>query len=244
MEKESTIQNEIGFVGMKINLEALDVYDKDLKKLVDEHMRKGKHFGTIGNFPKPTLFKPGAEFLCKAFNFYPEIETDINYSQDDCIIFYSKCVLKDHEDGGVVAIAGGNANTYEPRYKKNAMGMLNTVQKMAEKRAFVAAVLFATGASLYFTQDVEDMNGFGKSNPEPKTRQVKTEVNGNANDNEIQDMIKDIQDNYPPSDMRGNFFTAINELGKGKTDKGKIVNIYQEIINNKKLLDAKEPTPF
>lgn len=34
--------------------------------------------------------------------------------------------------------------------------IVNTLQKMAQKRAYVAAVLLATNASEYFTQDVED----------------------------------------------------------------------------------------
>lgn len=35
--------------------------------------------------------------------------------------------------------------------------LVNTFQKMAEKRAFVGATLMATGASMIFTQDLEDM---------------------------------------------------------------------------------------
>jgi hypothetical protein len=35
--------------------------------------------------------------------------------------------------------------------------MKNTIMKMAQKRAFVGAILIATGASEYFTQDIEDM---------------------------------------------------------------------------------------
>jgi hypothetical protein len=38
--------------------------------------------------------------------------------------------------------------------------VINTIQKMAQKRAFVGAVLIATNASEYFTQDIEDMPGF------------------------------------------------------------------------------------
>lgn len=34
----------------------------------------------------------------------------------------------------------------------------NTIQKMAQKRAYVGAILNATGASEFYTQDVEDMN--------------------------------------------------------------------------------------
>ena len=36
--------------------------------------------------------------------------------------------------------------------------LVNTIQKMAQKRALVAAVLIGTGASQFFTQDVEDMS--------------------------------------------------------------------------------------
>lgn len=35
---------------------------------------------------------------------------------------------------------------------------INTVQKMADKRAYIAATLAATGASQWFTQDMEDMS--------------------------------------------------------------------------------------
>lgn len=40
---------------------------------------------------------------------------------------------------------------------------INTIQKMAQKRALIGAVLIATGASEFFTQDLEDIkhpNGF------------------------------------------------------------------------------------
>lgn len=39
----------------------------------------------------------------------------------------------------------------------DVMGLKNTIMKMAQKRAFVGAVLIATGASEFFTQDLEDM---------------------------------------------------------------------------------------
>ena len=37
--------------------------------------------------------------------------------------------------------------------------LVNTIQKMAQKRALVAATLIATSASEFFTQDVEDLSG-------------------------------------------------------------------------------------
>lgn len=39
----------------------------------------------------------------------------------------------------------------------DTLGQANTISKIAQKRAFVAAVLFASGLSEFFTQDIEDM---------------------------------------------------------------------------------------
>jgi hypothetical protein len=57
--------------------------------------------------------------------------------------------------------------------------ILNTVDKMAQKRALVAATLIVTNASEYFTQDLEDMayieGAFKDVTPEPKVEPVKTQ---------------------------------------------------------------------
>lgn len=42
----------------------------------------------------------------------------------------------------------------------DVIGMKNTIMKMAQKRAFVGAILIATGASEFFAQDLEDMELF------------------------------------------------------------------------------------
>lgn len=42
---------------------------------------------------------------------------------------------------------------------KDIADQVNTIDKMAQKRAFVAAILIATNASDYFTQDMEDFAG-------------------------------------------------------------------------------------
>jgi hypothetical protein len=41
--------------------------------------------------------------------------------------------------------------------------VVNTIQKMAQKRALVAATLIATSASEFFTQDVEDTDPYGRN---------------------------------------------------------------------------------
>lgn len=51
----------------------------------------------------------------------------------------------------------------------NVISMKNTIMKMAQKRAFVGAILLSTGASEFYTQDIEDMeiNGRVYSNEKP-----------------------------------------------------------------------------
>lgn len=56
--------------------------------------------------------------------------------------------------------------------------LINTVQKMGQKRAYIAATLSATGASQYFTQDLEDIPSFGEPNvaqQEVATRRIEEE---------------------------------------------------------------------
>lgn len=43
----------------------------------------------------------------------------------------------------------------------DVFSLVNTIEKMAAKRALVAAVLIGANASEFFTQDIEDMPGFG-----------------------------------------------------------------------------------
>jgi hypothetical protein len=67
------------------------------------------------------------------------------------------------------------------------IGLQNTMQKMAQKRAFVGAMLLATNASEFFTQDVEDM-GFidieGTVVEEPKSTSRAKEVKGTVQQRE------------------------------------------------------------
>ena len=68
---------------------------------------------------------------------------------------------------------GAQFKSNDPAIKDQAVGripnpdvadQINTIQKMAQKRALVAAVLIATGASEFYTQDVEDSDtGAGRA---------------------------------------------------------------------------------
>lgn len=52
----------------------------------------------------------------------------------------------------------------------------NTIKKMADKRAYIAATLLATGCSDIFTQDMEDFGADGNREPDPPPRTVAATV--------------------------------------------------------------------
>lgn len=65
----------------------------------------------------------------------------------------------------------------------DVVGVKNTIMKMAQKRAFVGAILLATGASEFFTQDIEDMelNGDIYSDKHPVGEFTEAEIIPNPN---------------------------------------------------------------
>lgn len=81
-------------------------------------------------------------------------------------------------------------------------GLKNTIQKMAQKRAFVGAMLIATGASEFYTQDVEDMDQFNPevANDTPKSpkpaEKVAEVVEGEVVPNSPAEKAEDV-DNFP-----------------------------------------------
>lgn len=67
-----------------------------------------------------------------------------------------RCTLVRREDGAVIAEGIGSCSTMETKYIDRPRDSENTVLKMAQKRALIAAVLNGFGLSDRFTQDVED----------------------------------------------------------------------------------------
>lgn len=68
----------------------------------------------------------------------------------------ARCTLK-APSGVALGTLSGSCNNFEAKYITQSLhDVKNTILKMAEKRAIVAAVLAVTGASRVFTQDMED----------------------------------------------------------------------------------------
>lgn len=131
-----------------------------LQSFVKEMMIPNVDYGIIPRCDKPSLFKPGAEKLCDIFGFSKQLEV-INRVEDwDKGLFHYeiKVVLINKNSGLIEAEGIGCCNSRERKFKnQDSFSIINTLLKIAKKRALVDAVLSATRSSDIFTQDVEDI---------------------------------------------------------------------------------------
>lgn len=127
-------------------------------------MKDGEHYGVIPGTKKPSLWKAGAEKLCLLFRLDAQFETVEHYDGQHLTV-RSKCTLYHIPTGQRVGSGEGLCSSKEKKYayrrdgkpNDNLPDVWNTVIKMANKRALVAATLVSTAASDIFTQDIEDM---------------------------------------------------------------------------------------
>ena len=144
---------------------------------------EGVDYGKIPGTPRATLLKPGAEKIMLAFGARPEYELVASEVDHDREVTFQKknwtgtsiglyryvykCRLV-RVDGRKVGDADGSCSTMENKYVDRPRDCENTVIKMAQKRAMVAAVLNAFGLSNRFTQDAEDVHPIHVLTPEVK----------------------------------------------------------------------------
>ena len=158
-----------------------------IKRLAEEIMVEGKDYGVIPGTDKPVLLKPGAEKLGAAFGLVTSFDVTGKIEDWERGFFYYDvtCTLCTR-DGHVVASASGSCNTKEPRYRYRWEGkgssrkrventepfdLVNTVQKMAAKRAHVAAIRIATAASDVFgVEEADEPN----QTPQPTNEELAT----------------------------------------------------------------------
>ncbi|UCZ53211.1 hypothetical protein LGQ02_20970 [Bacillus shivajii] len=136
-----------------------------LQEFVENGLERGLDYGVIDGFSKPTLLKPGAEKLCDVFGFMKTVEVVNRIEQWEVGIFaYEVKVTLTQKDTGIIEAEGiGSCNSKESSFKhQDPYTIVNTVLKMAKKRALIDAVLTATRSSGLFTQDIED---FPKNTP-------------------------------------------------------------------------------
>ena len=131
----------------------------DIETIVAKYLKAGRDYDRLPNTAKPTLLKSGAEILADVFGFRTTakvINRIENY--DKQFVLYEVCVAIINKDGNVVAEGLGSCNSRERKYLKTDFATnLNTMLKIAKKRAYVDAILTATHSSKIFSQDIEDI---------------------------------------------------------------------------------------
>jgi hypothetical protein len=146
-----------------------DLYNR-LSEFVKEALIENEHYGKIKGTNKPSLFKGGAELLAREADLVPTFEIihqEIDFDRP-LFAFLIKCTL--HRDGEKISEATGACSNLERKFISPNIDkyfLFNNVPKMAEKRAYVSAVVRAWGLSGIFTQDMEDLEASPIENPQP-----------------------------------------------------------------------------
>jgi hypothetical protein len=193
-------KDEAKTVRHELTAEELVQLTQKILLLKAKAMTEQVHYGVIPGCKKPSLWKPGAEKMCAAFRLEPEFETTsrddpnrtINWQKWDYnkrkqvegvtrgyIEYDSRCSLIHIPTGEVWASnVSGSCNNFESKYRTlNPYDVKNTLEKMAEKRSLVAAVLIGTAASDIFTQDIEDLPHLVNEDSEPPASEPNNETN-------------------------------------------------------------------
>jgi hypothetical protein len=145
------------------SINALGERIEKMKAFVNKQMVKGidNDYAIIPGTNKNSLLKPGVEKLLLLFNLgfkFTIISQVIDFHIGE-ISFLIECKVFRKGDGVVVGEYMGYCSNKEKKYiKLNPADIVNTILKMCQKRALVGATIAATGASDYFTQDLEDMD--------------------------------------------------------------------------------------
>jgi hypothetical protein len=146
---------------------------KELQEFVQKQMVEDEDYGKIPGCPKPSLFKPGAEKLLEIYGYAVSdivIEDKIEDWEKGFIHYDIKATAVSKRTGQIVGVGVGSCNSKEKKYiNQESFSLVNTLMKMAKKRAIVDLALLVTRSSAIFTQDIEDIDGNGNGHDEPTT---------------------------------------------------------------------------
>lgn len=147
----------------------LSILQTGLQEFVLTELIEGTDYGKISGYSKPTLLKPGAEKICRYLELSIEYTVEHRYEdlEKSFFLYEVKVRLRQLDNGTVAAEGIGSANTKEAAFaQSDGYPHLNTVIKMAKKRALVDAALNVSATSGHFTQDVEDFPTTAKAHTE------------------------------------------------------------------------------
>lgn len=137
-------------------------------------------YGVIPGTKKKSLLKPGAEKLLRLFGLGARNRlADKEFDRAANFAMYTyRCEVYHLRTNVVIAECEGSVNSQEVKYRERTVwrkkklpngkevsesvkedtpvcDILNTIMKMAQKRALIGATILATSASDFFTQDME-----------------------------------------------------------------------------------------
>lgn len=197
------------FISSALTVETMVTQQKLLKEVMQKVMQKDRHFGTVPGCNKPSLWKPGAEVLCVTFRLSPDFKSEVEMDGKHMTVL-SRCSLTHIPSGKVFGSGEALCSTKEKKYRlrkdggkvvenNNLEDCYNTVLKMANKRALVAAVLVVTGASDAFTQDM----GEDEEKEDDKVAIVETEA-------EVKEIVKKAEAKH--DDKKANGYAPESKL--------------------------------
>jgi hypothetical protein len=212
-----------------------------LQNFVKQMMVQDIDYGIIPGCKKPSLYKAGAEKLCDIFAFSKQINV-INRLEDweKGIFHYEiKATLISKRTGYIEAEGIGCCNSKEKKYKDlPSFNIINTVLKMAKKRALIDAVLSATRSSGLFTQDIEDLEGISKN--DAITAQYANDINLINTKDTIEHSTQNNNQTVTASKKQLSLILSLVEKSKIPFDEMKKILLTRYKINESKELDLKQ----
>lgn len=166
MEKTTELAPLAEVTNLSVNLTeramtAMQEQRKQLDTFVRSQLKEGINgdFAQIPGTPKKSLLKPGAEKLANLFKLGSRIinrEREIDREAGFAMFSYTVEIFH-IPSSAVISQCEGTANSEEKKNKnKSFADQLNSLGKMAQKRAYVGAIIMAVGASDFFTSDIEE----------------------------------------------------------------------------------------
>lgn len=166
-------------LAVTLDKKVLEVMGKQrnlLATFCQEQLKPDVDYGIIPGTQKNSLWKPGAEKLANIFQLGSKVleEKELIDFEKNIAIYKIKIQIFHIPTGKVISECIGICNSHEKKYRtrKNVEwvankkietvidtpigDLLNTLVKMAIKRAYVGGVIMATGSSDFFTMDVDE----------------------------------------------------------------------------------------
>ncbi|SEF90326.1 hypothetical protein SAMN05660865_01296 [Caloramator fervidus] len=193
MEKELVIYDDRESISEKLIEREIEQF-KLIQNFIKSQMKEGEDYGKIPGSPKPSLFKPGAEKLCNLYGFTISVDIleKVENWKEGFFYYLCKCSLRSKKTGEIISEGLGSCNSKETKFaKQNPYTIVNTILKMAKKRALIDATLSATRTSGIFTQDIEDMEELLVTDENTETKEDKIDYATPNQKNYIMKLAKD-----------------------------------------------------